>query len=111
MNELIQVVKSPGEIYVTYVIFLMLFNSFVKKVFWKPQLSAKKIIGTSSAIMLVAFWFWGASFWKLLFFTFFTFGFYDWFGRYVEQLAEWIVFQIKEQSKALIVIIKKKLKR
>ena len=111
MNELIETTKTAGEIYVTFVALLIFFNTFAKKVFWKPSLSVKKIVGVASAIMIAVFWFWGASMWKLLFFTFFAFGFYDWFGRYVEQLLDFLWFWIKQKIIKLVNTLKEKVKK
>ena len=111
MNEIIEISKSAGQIYVSYVIALIIFNAFVKNAFWQPGQSLKTIIAVSSSILFFVFWFWGAGFWKLILYTFFTFGFYDWVGRYIEQLFEFIAFQIIEATKKTINRIKEKVKK
>jgi hypothetical protein len=111
MNEIIEISKSAGQIYVFYVITLIIFNAFVKNAFWQPGQSLKTIIAVSSSILFFVFWFWGAGFWKLILWTFFAFGFYDWVGRYIEQLFEFIAFQTIEATKKTINRIKEKVKK
>ena len=111
MNEIIEISKAAGQVYVVYVITLITFNAFVKNAFWHPGKSLKSIVAVSSSILFVLFWFWGAGFWKLVLWTFFTFGFYDWVGRYIEQLFEFIAFQLIEATKKTINRIKEKVKK
>lgn len=108
MNEIIEISKAAGQVYVVYIIALIIFNAFVKNTFWHPGKSLKSIIAVSSSILFVLFWFWGAGFWKLILYTFFTFGFYDWVGRYIEQLFEFIAFQLIEFTKKTINRLKEK---
>jgi hypothetical protein len=111
MNEIIEISKAAGQVYVVYIMALIILNAFVKNTFWHPAKSLKSIIAVSSSILFLLFWFWGAGFWKLILYTFFIFGFYDWVGIYIEQLFKFIAFQMIEATKKTINRIKEKVKK
>ena len=96
MEQIIEITKTANQIYFVFVIALLFINSIVKYLFDADNLSTRKIVGVSSAFIIFIFWFFGAGFWKLIFCTFFAFGFFDWFWRYIERLYLFALDRIVE---------------
>lgn len=86
MEQIIEITKTANQIYFVFVIALLFINSIVKYLFDADNLSTRKIVGVSSAFIILIFWYFGAGFWKLIFCMFASFGFFDWCWRYIEKL-------------------------
>lgn len=96
MNELIlSTGQAVGELYVWFVLVLLLANSLAKLTF-DNELShhTKRIVSVVSIFVILCFWYKGALLWKLLLYGFATFGFYDFVGRYIEQILTWFFLQL-----------------
>ena len=96
MEQIIEITKGANQTYFVFVLLILVINSLVKFIIDTKGLSIKKVVAVSSAFIIFIFWFFGAGFWKLIFCTFFTFGFFDWFWRYIERLYLFALGRIVE---------------
>lgn len=96
MRDLILSNSEGIEIYIIYFLVLILVNTSAKIIFDSGEItsSTKKIISIFSAVTFLLFWLFGSKLIPLFFTTFFTFGFYDFIGRYVEKLVTIILMRI-----------------
>lgn len=87
MNDLIlNTANEIGIFYVFYVVVLLLVNSLAKLIFDNEFTSkTKRIVIVFSIIIFCVFWLCGGKLRYLFLYTFFTFGFYDFIGRYIEK--------------------------
>ena len=84
MNEIYQIAEL-NKYYVFFALILLLSNSLVKFFFDDLQESrTHKLVLVTSALINLVFWTFGLGFWKMIPITFAVFGFFDFFGRWLE---------------------------
>lgn len=95
--------NNIGVIHIFYVLCLLLFNSIAKLLFDNDFTSkTKRLVIVVSIILFIVFWCFGGNFFRLFVCTFFTFGFYDFVGRYIEKwLLSLITFVIEKFNQFL----------
>ena len=84
MNEIYQIAEL-NKYYVFFALILLLSNSLVKFFFDDLQENrTHKLVLATSALVNLTFWTFGLGFWKMILITFAVFGFFDFFGRWLE---------------------------
>ena len=84
MNTIYQAAEI-NKYYVFFALILLLSNSLVKFFFDDlRQDRTRKLVFVTSVIVNIIFWFFGLNVWKLIYTTFAIFGFFDFFGRWLE---------------------------
>ena len=92
MDKVFELTERIGAEYVLFILVLVLSNSIAKVLFDGNANLTKKIVITVSAVIFLTFWMCGARLFTLFVYLFFTFGLYDFFGRYIEQLLFHVFF-------------------
>lgn len=83
-----------------FVLLLLLVNSLSKAFFdTEKEGFTKRVVLITSSVLVLVFWYFGTGIFKLLLWTFATFGFFDYFGRYIEKLYMWLFEWIAEKVK------------
>lgn len=107
MNTVYQAAEI-NKYYVFFALILLLSNSLVKFFFDDlKQDRTRKLVLTTSVIVNVIFWSFGLNIWKLIFVTFASFGFFDFFGRHLEIAYMRLIVVLMYYTNALYNIIKK----
>ncbi len=101
MNDLIlNTTNEIGIFYVFYVCVLLLVNSLAKLIFDNEFTSkTKRIVIIFSIIISFVFWLCGGKLRYLFLYAFFTFGFYDFVGRYIEKGLVLLIEYLDKKAK------------
>lgn len=106
MNTIYQAAEI-NKYYVFFALILLLSNSLIKFFFDDlKQNRTRKLVFATSVIVNVIFWVFGLNVWKLVFVTFATFGFFDFFGRQLEVAYMRLIVVLVYYTNALHNIIK-----
>lgn len=106
MNTIYQAAEI-NKYYVFFALILLLSNSLVKFFFDDLQENrTHKLVLVTSVLINLVFWTFGLGFWKMILITFATFGFFDFFGRWLEIAYMRLIVVLMYYTNALYNIIK-----
>ena len=110
MRDLIlQTAENVGIFYLIYVATILVFNSVIKAIFdINYQSKTKSLVSFTTFILFFCFWLGGGKLLLLFLYTFFSVGFYDFLGRYIEALVVWAFAKLADLATLLKDYIKSK---
>ena len=94
--------QNVGIFYLIYVATILVFNSVIRAFFdVSYQSKTKALVTFTTGILFFCFWLAGGKLRLLFLYTFFSVGFYDFLGRYIETFVVWVFALITAQAERL----------
>ena len=99
---ILQTAENVGIFYIIYVATILILNSVMKAIFDVDyQSKTKALVTFTTGILFFCFWLAGGKLRLLFLYTFFSVGFYDFLGRYIETFVVWLFALIAAQAERL----------
>lgn len=106
---ILQTAENVGIFYIIYVATILILNSVMKAIFDVDyQSKTKALVTFTTGILFFCFWLAGGKLRLLFLYTFFSVGFYDFLGRYIEAGVIWAFAKLADLATLLKDYIKSK---